>query len=165
MALQLRCPKCRQAFKWDNPKAGFPDHCLLCKEFIGVEQPDDGVVVIPMPFIRSAKTGKTDKLYRDMEKGSEVRAQLAAEAAGCSVSDMSALKMTDMKDNQREGDIAAKLVPDKQDGQYFQPNGAEHAAGTATGAITINGQVHTGIEPRAGVRAMTSIQGIMGRSV
>lgn len=163
MAIKLRCPICRQAFAW-NDSSQFPDNCLLCHEFIGPD-PDRDVTVIPMPFIKSAKTKQNDELYRSMEKGSEVRAELGAQAAGCSVSDMSALKMTDMNDNQREGDIAAKLAPDDSSAKFFQSNGAEYAAGTASGAITVNGQVTTGIQPRAGMQAMSKIQGIMGRSV
>lgn len=161
MALQLRCPKCRQAFKW-IASDGFPDNCKICQEPIGGNRDDDDIV---MPFVRSPKTDRTDKVYRDMERGSEVRAQLGAEAAGCSVSDMSALKMTNMKDNQREGDIAVVMTPTKDDGKFFQPNGAEYGAGTASGAVTVNGQVTTGIQPRAGITAMNKIQGIMGRSV
>lgn len=160
MALQLRCPKCRKAFRW-TASAGFPDQCPLCNEDVGGNRADDDIVI---PFIRSAKTDRTDQVYRDIERGSEVRAELGAQAAGCSVSDMAALKITDMRDNQREGDIAAKLVPTPDEGKFFQPNGAEYAAGTANGTVTLNGQVTTGIQPRAGMKAMQSIQSIMGKS-
>lgn len=160
MAFVIRCNACKHPTPW-KPTELRPPECPKCWASFGEERADGDIV---MPFIRSAKTTQNDKLYRDMEKGSETRMQIAAEQVGAPVSEMSAMKMTDMNDNQREGDIAAKLVPDKGDGQYFQPNGAEHAAGTATGAININGQVMTGIEPRAGMKAMSRIQGLMGRS-
>lgn len=161
MAFVIKCNACSHRLPW-KPTDKTPSECPKCGASFGEERDDSDVV---MPFIRSAKTTNNDKLYRDMEKGSEVRAELGAQAAGCSVSDMSAMKMTDMRDNQREGDIAAKMVPTADDGKFFQPNGAEYAAGTANGVVTLNGQVTTGIQPRAGIRAMSTIQGIMGKSV
>jgi hypothetical protein len=137
-----------------------PDYCPLCNEFVG--SGDNSVIAMPM--IRTAKVKSADKLYRDMEGGSEVRAEKAAEMLGVSPSDMSALKMTDMKDSAREGENSAPALPAAADmGKFFQPNGAEYAAGTASGAITVNGKVTTGIEPRAGMSAMSNIQRLMGK--
>lgn len=159
MAFQLRCPKCRKAFPW-KPTDAMPTDCPLCWESISEERADDDIV---MPFIRSAKTDRTDKLYRDMEAGSEQRAVLGAQAAGCSVQDMAGLKMTDMKDNQREGDIAAVLTPSPDEAKFFQPNGAEYMAGNASGAVNINGRITTGIEPRAGATAINTVRNVMGQ--
>jgi len=164
MALQLRCPKCRKAFPWDGKD--FPERCLVCKEVVneklGSNRSDDDIV---MPFVRAnSSIAKTvDKLYRDTERGSEVRAELAAEAAGASVAEMSSLKITNMADNQRPGDIAAPPIPDI--GQKFVGGGSEYSAGVSSGAISLNGQVTHGIEPRAGLRAMSKVQGIMGKSL
>lgn len=160
MAYVIVCNACRHRTPW-NPVQAHPARCPQCHVSFGEERADDDVV---MPFIRSPKTTSADKLYRDMERGSEVRAEIAAQATGAPVSEMSSLKMTDMKDNLREGDISAKLVPEAGLGSHFQPNGAEHAAGTASGAVSINGKITTGIEPRAGIRAMSAIQGVMGRT-
>lgn len=161
MAFQLRCPDCRKAFPW-KPTAGMPEQCPLCDVRIGNDRADDDVV---MPFIRSAKTTNNDKLYRDLEKGSETRAELAAQQLGVPVSDMLAMKMTDMNDSQREGDIAAKLVPDKGEGQYFQPgsNGAEFMAGNASGAVTVNGVTQLGVVPRAGANAISGFKSATGQ--
>lgn len=161
MAIRLRCPKCRQAFPWESGKS-LPDHCQLCQEFIGPD-PDRDVTIITAPFIRSAKTDRTDKVYRDMEAGSETRARIAAEMTGAPVSEMSSLKITDMNSNQREGDIAAKLTPGVGEGQFFQPNGSEFMAGNASGAVTVNGQVTQGIAPRAGAAAVSKLRGAMGQ--
>ena len=160
MAYVLRCPKCRDKFAW-QPKDGMPDICPLCKEFVG--SGDD--TVIPMPSLRSPKTRSADQLYRDMEKGSEVRAAKGAEMLGISPSDMSALKMTDMRDNVHEGENSAPALPvaAADMGKYFQPNGSEYGAGTESGAITVNGKITTGIEPRAGATAMSNIQRLMGK--
>lgn len=161
MAFVIVCNSCRYRHPW-KPTEPRPPECPKCWASFGEERADDDVV---MPFIRSAKTSQNDKLYRDMEKGSETRMQIAAEQVGAPVSEMSAMKMTDMNDNQREGDIAAKLVPDKGDGQYFQPgsNGAEYMAGNASGAITVNGVTQTGVVPRAGASAISGIRSVMGQ--
>lgn len=159
MALRLRCPSCRKAFPW-QPSEGMPDDCPLCGAKVGTDRADDDIV---MPFIRSARTDRTDKVYRDMEAGSETRARIAAEMTGAPVSEMSALKITDLNSNQREGDIAAVLRPTAAEGQFFQPNGAQYMADNASGAVTVNGQVTTGIAPRAGATAVQSIRGAMGQ--
>lgn len=160
MAIRLRCPKCRQAFPWESGKA-LPDNCQLCQEYIGAD-PDRDVTVITAPFIRSAKTDRTDKVYRDMEAGSETRARIAAEMTGAPVSEMSGLKITDLNSNQREGDIAS-LQPTPDLGQHFKPNGAEFMAGNAAGSVVVNGQVTNGVVPRAGARAVEGIRGAMGQ--
>jgi hypothetical protein len=161
--MKLRCPFCRQAFKWDAAKA-WPESCPMpdCGEEIGIPDRGDGGVV--MPFIRSARMTATDKTYRDIEAGSEVRVDKAAELTGSTREEMSALKITNMNDNMRLGDIASMEMKqaDAALGRLksmsnmnigFQPNGAEFANGIAQGAVAVNGQITTGIEPNAGARA------------
>ena len=167
----IRCPECRHKIPWSKDVA-MPSFCPACGKRVGSDRADDDVV---MPFIRSSgKTASIDKLYRDMESGSETRAALAAEAAGVPVADMSAMKMTDMRDNQREGDIAqldreanAAEARLKQASPaaipHFEGNGAELAGGISSGAVAINGKVVQGIHPRAGVRAVEGVQRLMGR--
>jgi hypothetical protein len=139
---------------------GYPLQCMSCGVSFGPARADDDIV---MPFVRSPKTSRTDQVYRDAERGSEIRAKLAAEMTGATEAEMSGLKITDMKDNQREGDIAAKLTPTKTEGQFFQPNGHEYAAGTASGNVVVDGKVTTGIAPRAGASAVERIRGVMGQ--
>jgi hypothetical protein len=160
--VKLRCPFCRQAFPWEAALP-FPRVCPLCTEEIGI--PDRGEV-IQMPSLRSAKTKAVDKTYRDMESGSEVRAQIGAEVTGGTKEDMAALKITDMADNMRAGDIAAKeadaAMKRLQAGTPmdigFQGNGAEFSAGISQGAVAVNGKITTGIEPNAGARAAQRVQ-------
>lgn len=167
MSYSLRCPICRGKFPWKDPTQGFPSKCELCGETIGVDVPDD---VIVMPSLRSAKMAATDKVYRDMERGSEVRAQAAADLVGAPVAEMSSLKITNLKDNQREGDIAAMESQAAMDRfKTFTPtpvgwqaNGAELASGVASGAVSVNNQVYAGIEPRAGARAIERVQRKLG---
>src|SRR5690348_2158498 len=93
----LRCPECGTKFK--SPTAEGPEFCPNRKCGVSMADDDDGVIEITAPFIRSAKMKATDNVYRDIERTSEVRAQQAADAAGVPVSEMSNLKITNMRDN------------------------------------------------------------------
>jgi 3-deoxy-D-manno-octulosonic acid (KDO) 8-phosphate synthase len=166
MAFALRCPECRQAFKWEPTKPD-PRHCPLCEADLG-EPPGDNVIAIPA-FL-SAKTKAGDAIYRQAEAASEVRAEKAAELAGCDVSEMSSLKITDMRSTKHAGDIAAMPVVNDvtrqmdavnaRGGQFgfAGGNGAEFAAGISTGTVTVDGQTTHGIEPRAGAKTLGAIQ-------
>lgn len=109
MAFKIRCPDCRKTFPWDIAK-GFPERCLNleCKSHIGLTE--EQVIDIPMPFLASAKNKSVDQVYRQMEAGSEFRANLAAEMTGATKEEMSSLKITDLKTGQRQGDIAMPAV-------------------------------------------------------
>jgi len=157
--MKLRCPFCRAAFPWEAALP-FPKVCPLCAEEIGIpDRGDNGVV---MPFIRSAKMKATDKTYRDIEAGSEERVNYAAEMTGSTKEDMASLKISDMRDNMKAGDVAAVEAAQAMDRLQkmsptpigFQANGAGYADGISTGAVALpNGQIITGVEPRAGARA------------
>jgi hypothetical protein len=159
--MKLRCTYCRGAFPWEAALP-WPQVCPLCKEDISMpDRGDDGVV---MPFIRSAKMAATDKTYRDIEAGSEIRVEKAAELTGASKEDMAGLKITNIHDNMKHGDIAsmetsqadaalARLQASTKTPVGFQPNGAEFSSGISTGAVAVNGKIVTGIEPNAGARA------------
>ena len=162
--MKLRCPYCRTAFPWDA-KLPWPDRCPLpdCKEDISIpDRGDNGVV---MPFIRSPKMKANDDVYRGIEAGSEQRVERAAELTGATKDEMSSLKITNMNDNMRAGDIAAqdaseamkRLQASSPTPIGFQPNGAEFSAGISQGAVNVNGRVSTGIEPNAGARAAARV--------
>jgi hypothetical protein len=172
---RVRCPGCRGAFPWD-PAIDLPERCPLpgCTYVAKPKDTDEnGVIVISAPFIGSAKTKATDACYRQLEQSSEARAVAAAELAGVPVSEMSHLKVTNIRDT-KEGEIAAMPVVNdvtkqmdriKAMGGQAGWTGAEQPidTGTATGAITVNGQVIQGIQPRAGIKAMESIQARLGK--
>jgi hypothetical protein len=174
---QIRCPGCRKAFPWD-PAIDLPERCPLkgCGYVSKKREPEvdeNGEIVIAMPFLRSATMKANDDCYRQLEDSSNVRAQLAAEMAGVPVSEMSHLKVTNIRDT-KQGEVAAIPVVNEvtkqmdlikaRGGQSGFTGTAEHIdTGTATGAITVNGQVIQGIQPRAGIRAMEQIQGRFGR--
>jgi hypothetical protein len=159
--MKLRCTHCRGAFPWEASLA-WPKACPLCAEDIGIpDRGDNGVV---MPFIRSARMAATDKTFRDIEAGAETRVERAAELTGATKDEMSSLKITNIHDNMKQGDIASMEVAQADAALQrlqasspmkigFQPNGAEFSAGIAQGAVAVNGQITTGIEPNAGARA------------
>lgn len=165
MAFALRCPDCRKAFKWE-PSAPEPRYCPLCKADLG-EPADDNV--ISLPAFLSPKTKAADNVYRQAEAASIVRAEKAAEMAGCDVSEMSSLKITDMRSTKHAGDIAAVPVVNDVTKQMdainarggnfgFGANGSEFAAGISTGAVTVNGVTTQGVVPRAGAKTLGAIQ-------
>jgi len=103
--IRLQCPQCAEKF-WSQkdifamcPKCGYE-----------AEIPDE--TVISAPFIKSqgSISTVTDKVYRDMERTSEHRAEQAAEMAGVPVAEMSHLKITNMRDNVQVGESAAMPV-------------------------------------------------------
>ena len=106
MAVRLRCPICRGTFVWDIVNSGFPDDCKVCGEHIGHDRADDDIV---MPSIRDARSvmQRTDQVYRDIERGSEIRAQIAAEQVGATPAEMSGIKITDLRPTTQPGSSAA----------------------------------------------------------
>jgi len=159
MGYSLRCPSCRGKFPW-NPTEGMPDICPLCEGKVGHDRADDDIV---LPFIRSSGRSKTiDNVYRDMERGSEVRAAAAAEMTGAPVSEMASLKITNMRDNQRAGDMAVQ-VPNNPVSQFMQANpgisGFQPAA-----ALAYGGQISSGPHANAGARMRTVLQNMHSAS-
>jgi len=153
MAFSLRCPACRGKFRWD-PNEGMPDKCELCGGKVGHDRDDDDLV---WRLLRATdRTASIDKVYRDMEAGSEVRAQAAAEMLGVPTHEMSAIKITDMKDNQRQGDIAA-VVPPNPVSQMMEATAGRTGFGVPD-AVQYSQQSMTGPEPSAGARMRSTLQ-------
>jgi len=155
---RYKCPECSGEFSFlheiiNGVEEDPPSHCPRCGCYVGTEPQ-----ALPSNFSISSSKGKNpDILYREMESSSADRAQQAADLAGVPVSEMASLKITNMKDNMREGDIAA-IVPPQPSQAYvqatrqtnsapaFQANGAEYARGTI-----INGSaIGTMVGPSAG---------------
>ncbi len=151
MATVAVCPECRKRFPW-KVELGYPQFCPLCGFTMGCDRADDDIVI---PFIRSEKFKSSDSVYRDMEKASERRAEMAAEMAGTSVEDMSVLKITDMKDNTREGEIAAPSV-----GANLAALGMRSLDQGFTGnqASEYGQQVQSGPLPNMGAKMRTALQ-------
>ena len=142
MAFALRCPDCRGAFKWD-PLKKYPRNCKLCGADFGEERADDDIV---MPAFLSAKTRATDQCARDMMDSSITRAEKAADMLGVPVSEMSDMKVTDLKPTKHEGDVAiapvVNEVTQRMDAMAARglpvgfgagPTGAEYCTAVASG--------------------------------
>lgn len=142
-----QCPDCTGTFdhlhmrSTDEP----PNFCPLCGSSMTDAVPSPARVNIAT---NAGKSG--DQVYRAMEDGSAQRAQMAADHLGVDVSEMSAMKTTDMKDNMREGDTAAvsanNAVSQVMDqtkgitGMQSASAGAEYAAAAHTGSFAHAGE-------------------------
>lgn len=137
MALRYRCPDvdCRKTFPWDSA-AEPPTLCPHC----GYSYAERDENVVYMPNFLSDKTKSIEKVARGVMDGSEVRAQMAAEAAGVDVSEMASLKITNLNDG-RNSEFATKDVSNpvtqvmaQTPGMTgFQANGSAFAEGTKVG--------------------------------
>ena len=161
MAVKLRCPSCRGTF---SIAEGWPTQCELCGYDTSIPQDRDEVEI---PAFLSPRVKSADATYRQIEQGSADRAHMAAEVAGCDVSDMAGLKVTNLRDNPRPGDVAAiddvaaaQRLGIRDAAQLYQPReAAAVASGASAGIVMANGQVvGRGVEPRAGFRAQQMMQ-------
>ena len=116
MALvKYRCPSCADKFSVEMGKE--PRFCPLC----GYDTAEDEerkderllhmLAVQQPPSVRTYKGTVPDQVYRDMENASIHRMEKAAEAADCDVSDLSAMKITNMSDTAKEGEASHMMVP------------------------------------------------------
>lgn len=126
-----QCPDCGGRFEFmhhpsDEPP---PDACLLCNASFD-EEPERAVPT--RVNIATERQKVPDKLYRDMEEGSRVRSQLAAEMCGAHESDMTNLKITNMSDNAREGESVAKLDTARAEKNLGMMGGKPQLMGGAT---------------------------------
>lgn len=103
-----KCPVCSGSFDFLHHPTSEPppDYCQIesCRAFVG-----DGVEKVPVLHLKigTHKGAIPDQLYRRLEESSAARAEEAAELVGADKSEMSAIKITDLKDNTREGDVLA----------------------------------------------------------
>ena len=147
MGFSLRCPDCRGKFPWTK-ETRMPRFCPLCNADQGEERPDDDIV---MPAFLSPKTKRTDQVYKDTEAGSETRMHLAAAAAGVPVSEMSGLKITDLKDS-KPGEAAVRDVVNPVS-QFMAQTGIGGFRGPDGSGYS--GAVQSGPAPNAGARMRT----------
>lgn len=162
MAVILKCPLCRQKFKYDVSK-GWPDNCEICGEDINNRRVDDDVVC---PAFLSQKSKNNDKVARDIMDGSETRAGLAAAMAGVPVSEMSGLKITDLNDR-NDAQFGAKDevndVTRHMDAMQARgmPVGFGGGGDPVANAMGRAAAAHTGDTPYAGLRERNRLQRLM----
>jgi hypothetical protein len=156
MAVLLKCPACREKFKYDVSE-GWPDLCPICKTDINNRVPDDVVMV---PAFLSQKSKNNDKVARDIMDGSEARVDMAAAMAGTSREDMSGLKITNLNDrNDTQFSVPDVVNPVTQHMESMQARGMPVGFGAGTAdAMARAAAAHTGAEPYAGLRARNRVQ-------
>ena len=157
MAVLLRCPVCRQKFKYDVSE-GWPDFCPMpdCKADINNRRRDDEIC---MPAFLSDKSKRNDKVARDIMDGSEKRAEMAAVMAGVPTAEMSGLKVTDLNDR-NDCQFATKDVvnPVTQHMASMQAAGMPVGFGNNANAQAQAVQAHSGVAPYAGLRQRNIMQ-------
>lgn len=151
MSYSLKCPDCSGKFPY-KPLDGMPRYCPLCKADMG-EMPDDSEIV--MPAFLSAKSKQNDKLQRDIVQGSHTRAELAAQMAGCEVSDMASLKINDLNTSKGAPDMAPK-VDDHGLSSFMETTGIGGFKGSD--GLGYSGAVATGPFANSGAKMRTALQ-------
>lgn len=164
------CPSCAGEFSYmqhpsDQPAA--PRFCPLCgfdteAEMVqGIEE-----IAIPFkPFKRAitaphvAKSiGKAaDSTYRMMEETANDRIAQAAEMTGLPESDFNDMKITDLKDNLREGDAAAVEPPKSEVSKLMESTPGVFGFQQPAAAAGFAAAAHTGAHAYAGRRAQLMV--------
>ncbi len=124
---------------------------------------DDGVVLpfkagIVAPHVRAgmakAKFDSANQTYRQMEEGSRDMAYQAGEQSG---EDESHMRITNLKDNLREGDIAAVDIPKNEVSKLMDQAPQVTGFQPGTNAQAYGQAAHTGFAPRAGANAAVAL--------
>ena len=165
MRRHYRCPECGGVFVYDHHPSmeadPLPDDaaCPHCS-YRAAEYPR----AVVAPHIGRPIRATVDNLMRDMEDGAEFRANIAREQMGLSEQEAMALKVTDARDNLREGDIAAAPVHnDVTRAMEAQPQNFGFQA-SAQGAA-YSGAVQGGPFPNAGLHALNKVREMHPRLV
>ncbi len=153
MAIKLKCPSCKQSFPWDTTLE-WPRFCALC----GFDVSMDDKPEVAAPHIGTLKSKSIDQSYRDMETSSERRVEAAAEMAGVDKSEMSSLKITNLKDNLRTGDIAAMPVVNDVSRAIDQAPQHFGFQSNQSAAAEYASSAHAGPYPYAGARAKNMVR-------
>lgn len=134
-----QCPDCEGIFEHLHMRSTEepPAFCPLCGANTSDVAPE-----LPAPRIAKSIGKVADDVYRQMETSSAARAEMAAEALGESASDMGAMRVTNLSDNARAGEISAPTVNNSVSqfmnqtrigGMTDTNAGASYAAAAATG--------------------------------
>lgn len=147
-----------------------PRFCGIC----GADGDAETFAVQPsMPHIEKSIRRAGDATFRQMEGQAEERMDMAAEMTGLDRSEFNDLKITDIKDNLREGDTAdvpvvndvSRAIEADQTNYGFRPQMAPMAAGGGGSIPDASGRTPLqyaaaaaqGPHPYAGARAATMV--------
>lgn len=163
---RYQCPECSNQFTYLRYPSDAPEHPRFCPccgyatddQADGAPEPAAFEKQVSAPHIARVAGKAGDQVYRMMEQGADMRVKMAAEMTGQPDADFADMKITNLKDNLRAGDIAAIAPPANPVTQHmaamaqqrgvtfgFGGNAAELAMGYASA-------VGSGPEPYAGMR-------------
>lgn len=161
---RYRCGDCHRLFDYDHHPSieADPVPCCAYDDCPSTVTPEPALVA---PHIAKSIGANTDAMYRQMEAGSEVRAQHAMEMTGMDSTEVSGMKITDLADNLREGDSAEPSRPN--------PLGDQITANPGTlGFVQQGGAIAQGLEQsfiqghhkNAGLNAMKQLRQVHNRT-
>ncbi len=153
------CGSCEGKFRWlQHPSdAPPPDNCPLCGA------PTDGEPVFSpaAPLIKGVKLKAAEQVYRALESSSAQRAEAMAELGGGTAADYAHTKITDLNDQQREGDLATRMPPaSSNEVAKFMAKYPHAVAGVQPQAAAA--AAHTGYMPHAGDRSRQTVANVHG---
>ena len=146
----FECPDCLHVWKQRmGPSEKWPRFCVGCGA--DMEKPDDDFV--PMaPSVITGNAGKAgDQTYRMMEEASERRIDMAAAATGIDKSELSDMKVTNIRDNAKVGENSV-IQQSTEVHKFMEGPGKE-----VTGFQQTGGQYGLG-RPDAGAKTAGVIQ-------
>lgn len=166
---KLRCPDCGERYIVAHGESP-PNFCKSCGTDFRIEP--SGEFVPKAPAIRTDQTRANDYVYRKLEADSEARAEAAlpaieqqlreagiapAEAQRMAAQQASEIKVTNMRDNMREGEVAAmpKASPVYQ--QQVTSLGGD-PNGSFVGGMSVAGAGPAPVN-ESGAKVMQMIQG------
>ena len=155
------CTDCGHSFRFvhhpvDEPPPSFCPACGVKFDGTPYEPP-------PAPRIANPRHASMDQTYRALEDSSVARADMAYEAGGGDRADYNLMHVTDLKDNVREGEIAAKVEPSMVQ-QVMQHQALAGRVGQAPAPVVMQeygGMLKSG--PAAGYNAVPMAQQITTR--
>ena len=158
---RYRCPACKCEFDYDHhPSIAADPVPSLCPNAKCGYDTDTGEfqVGLTAPILAKEVNKIPEANYRAAEEGSIYRAQHAEEVLGLDREAANQIKITNMRDNLREGDVAAMPAPTPvSDFMQANPNAGGFNYGAANYAEH-SSAVTQGPFPNAGARAMADVR-------
>lgn len=161
---RYECPECKGQFDYLHHPSVEDDPVRFCP-LCGFDTMGDNAAQMEAqlgsPMLRSNLGKSTENVYRAMEEGAAFRAEVAKEKYGADQAEANLLKITDMQESRREGDIAAAPIRNSvAQAMAAAPPGMTGFAGNAhvQQAVQYARGTSQGPEPHAGLRAQQALR-------
>ena len=148
-----QCPDCDGVFDYFHPHSDEPPpaECELCGADMLDTQPE-----LAAPHLAKSIGKVADSVYRGMENAAQGRAEMAAEALGENVSEMSAMKMTNLRDDARAGETSNVVANNEVSRLMTQTRGTTGLVDSRAGADYAKA-TRQGLYSGAGVQALQGV--------